>query len=283
MEETQSGEHTSKFCFCDNCTFQQFLYGKVCPKLNTNLELPYLDTKGMSRLEKEILKSSLQEKSTAIRVVFQKLVKATIVSLSGIEPKELSDFLFDIIEYDPRVRKEKSSSPDYLEQLEKADSVRTILRVIRPHYSFFNYEIIRLIIKESDLLTNDGAEKELESYDKKFHDYCKHRVYECPPVYNERLQSHATIHLKWDKGIYDDFTVDGVRVFMFRLIRLLGIKASNFDIVSVNIGCVQILYQLPRYLVSRVFPLTLKQEILLHDELEVTEFYCWDYKYTGKS
>ena len=257
----------------------------MCPKLNTNLELPYLDTKGMSRLEKEILKRSLHEESRDIRVVFPKLVKATIDSLimSGVEPKVLSDFIFDHIEYEPRVKKHKSSLPDYLEQLEKADSVRTILRVIKPHYSFFNYEIIRLIIKKSDLLTNDGAEKELEIYDKKFHDYCKHRVYECPPVYSERLQSHATIHLKWDKSIYDDFTVDGVLDFMFRLIRLLDVNPSNFDIISVDIGCVQILYQLPRYLVSRVFPLTLRQEILLHDELEVTEFYCWDYKYTGKS
>ena len=256
----------------------------MCPKLNTNLGFPYLDTKRMSRLEKEILKSRLQEESRDMLVVFQKLVEATIDSLSGVEPKKLSGFLFGIIEYDPHVRKEKTSSPDYLEQLKKADSVRTILEDnIRPHYSFFNYEIIRLIIKKSDLLTNDGAEKELEIYDKKFHDYCKHRVYECPPVYNERLQTHATIHLKWDKSLDDDFTVDAVRVFMFHLIRLLGIKTFNFDIVSVDIGCVQILYQLPRYLVSRVFPLTLKQEILLHDELEVTEFYCWDYKYTGKS
>ena len=64
----------------------------MCPKLNTNLELPYLDTKGMSRLEKEILKSRLQKESRDILVVFRKLVEATIDSLSGVEPKKTFRF-----------------------------------------------------------------------------------------------------------------------------------------------------------------------------------------------
>ena len=260
----------------------------MCPKLSENLELPYLDTQGLSPGEKDFLKGTLQEELKSIRDEFRELLDATIKSLNDIEPERLADYLQDVIEDEPHVRKEKKPLPDYLEQLEKADSVRKIIkRVIKPHYSFFNYEIIRQIIEKSGLLTGKEALKDaleaLKKYDDKLDKYCKRRVYECPPVFNERTKIHATIHLKWENQIYNQFTLDGIRHFKNRLIRVLEIRQFDIDIVSVDDGCVQMLWQMPHYLVPRVFPLQLKQEVLLHDDLKVTELYCWDYKYTGKN
>ena len=283
VEETQSAAQSSQFCACGSCSFQEFLYGKMCPcKLNRETGLPYLDTERMSRFEKDIFKGRLLNESSDIRRSFDDLVDLTADALEDVKPKRLARFLRNIDE-EPQVRKVTVPTFGYDEQFKKAESVEEIVDIIRPHYSFFNFKVIELIIKSHLIPPEDpkGVRKQLQRYEAKFNEYCKRRVYECPPVYNERNKMSAIVFCKWDTDINEKFTVEGIQVFKAKLVKALEITTLAFDLVSVDIGCVQVLWQIPKHLCQHVFPLRIEQERELQ-KMGLLEFFCWDYKYTGR-
>ena len=258
----------------------------MCPhKLDTQTGLPYLDTGKMSRFEKDIFKGRLLNESSDIRRSFDDLVDLTADALieSDVKPRKLARFLRNIEEEEPQVRKVSVPAFNYSEEFKQAKSVEDILDTIRPHYSFFNFKVIELIIKSNLIPPEDPKEvrKQLQCYEAKFNSYCKRRVYECPPVYNERDKASAIVFCKWDEDINDKFTVKGVQVFKAKLVKALEINTLALDLVSVDVGCVQLVWQIPKHLCQHVFPLCIEQERKLH-EMGLLQLFCWDFKYTGR-
>ena len=229
------------------------------------------------------MKARLLRETNDIKAKFSHLMKLIVKSLKDIQPGELVEFLCICIDEDvPTVRK-TNSVPTF--ELENAKSIREILlKDLRPYYSFFNISIIEHIITESELIPEDDPQnvnKQLQSYKVEFAEYCKRRVYECPPVHNERIQSCAIVHCKLEKDMDDSFTEESILIFKGDLVRIMGLNTCALDLVRVGQGCVELLWQMPKHLSQHIFPLLEGQETKLH-ELGVLEFFCQNYKYTGR-
>ena len=288
IEETPSADQKSNYCACKKCSFQGFLDGKMCPRigdLSTQTGLPFLYTEGMTKHDKDFMKARLLEETSLIKVKFNQLVSLIVKSLKDVQPEGLVEFLYCIDEDVPTVRKTNSVTTFIHDELENAKSIHKILfKCLRPYYSFFNFGIIEQIITESELIPEGdplNVKKQLQSYKVDFAEYCKRRVYECPPLHNERIQSCAIVHCKWEKDMDSNFTEESILIFKANLIRILGLNTCALDLVRVGQGCVELLWQMPKHLSQYIFPLLEGQETKLH-ELGVLEFFCQNYKYTGR-
>ena len=97
----------------------------------------------------------------------------------GITPQILADTLMDLTVYKPG-----SSCHDIIPlfkeeggTLRRAESVRGIFHALRPHMSFFNYEILQFLIKGKG---SDSDKVALCTYLTNFTEFCRRHVFEVP-------------------------------------------------------------------------------------------------------
>ena len=121
----------------------------------------------------------------------------------GITPQDLAYVLLDLMAYKPSSR----TSIPLLEQeknaLMTAQSVQETFNVLRPHMSFFNYEILQFLIQGKGSESDNAA---LAVYMQKFATFCKRHVFEVPQLFNghqienqkvkQRLHIKVTEHFK---------------------------------------------------------------------------------------
>ena len=119
----------------------------------------------------------------------------------GITPQMLTDTLLDLTVYKPG-RSCHDIIPLLKEEggaLVRAQSVRETFHALRPHMSFFNYEILKFLIER------EGSENDkiaLTTFLRDFIDFCKRHVFEVPfTTYSNghHFDSHKTkqrLHIK---------------------------------------------------------------------------------------
>ena len=170
-------------CGCGSCSFSSFIE-KRCPHpVSSQSGLLYLDTSGLKKGERDILIGRLLEESDDMMFAFQRLVSKTCDSLEllGVTPEKLVKSLMVLGALDPVYH--NSNVPlfhERIEELLQAPSVFQVMIKIRDYMSFFNYHVLEHIIIE---LGTESNKAELEKYEHKFKEYCKRRVFECPPKY----------------------------------------------------------------------------------------------------
>ena len=125
----------------------------------------------------------------------------------GITPQMLADALLDLTVYKPG-----SSSHDIIPLLKedggtlmRTQSVRETFHALRPHMSFFNYEILQFLIEAKG---SEDDKVALDKFLKNFKEFCKHHVFEVPfttystghhfgdPKTKQRLHVKVTKHFK---------------------------------------------------------------------------------------
>ena len=117
---------------------------------------------------------------------------------------------------------------------------------------------------------------------KRFNEYSKRRIYECPSVYGSMSKAdHAELVLKLD-SVYEDFTVKELKNFEYRLSRIFCVSPQSvLRLCQVEEGCVQLTFQVPSFVQQEVFPLSTEQEKALVAE-GVIKLTCGDYQFAAK-
>ena len=106
-----------------------------------------------------------------------------------------------------------------------AGTIPKVFIALSNYFSFFNYDIIDLIVTE---LGTKEDEQELQKYKNEFQLYARRRVYECPQFgqfgpMNEI--DHADILVKVDSH-YESYTVQELWGFRKRLSEILNISSA---------------------------------------------------------
>ena len=132
----------------------------------------------------------------------------------GISTLILADTLMDLTVYKPG-----SSCHDIIPLLEeggtlmRAQSVREIFRALRPHMSFFNYEILQFLIEGKG---SEGDKVALATYLSNFMEFCKRHVFEVPfRTYSNghQIESHKikqNLHVKITKHFKAAFLIKNI-------------------------------------------------------------------------
>ena len=124
------------------------------------------------------LQAQLILSADSMRKKFAALLLSVIKSFKqeNVEPRLLTSAVLVLTEYDdpaigkPLLEREK-------EVLVKAQSVDQIFDVLRPHMTFFNYEILEFIIQE---MGSSNDKRNLQKFIQEFRRFCKRSVFEIP-------------------------------------------------------------------------------------------------------
>ena len=265
-------------CGCGGCSFQSFIQDRNCPKpVSTKSGLPYLDTTGLNNDQRDFLIGKLIDESRKMMFRFQRLVSRTIHSLEerGIAPEKVVTCLMTLTALDPVLKDTPQvlSFHELLEKMLESHTVGRVLFAIRDYFSFFNYDIIECIIRETG---SESDKEELKSYEDDLGEYCQRRVFESPPVYgpcNESGDCFVVVK-KEDK---EKITLKELQLFRSRLANILHITRHTLRLVTVREGCMELTFQIPQFVEKRIFPLSENQKVAVKEE-GVKELTCGDYQ-----
>jgi len=233
--------------------------------------LPFLKCDELSQEQVQVLKTTLTRESKNIRKQFQELLNATH---SATKDMPVQEFLVHFMSL--QVSPNKTSGlpfEDRFAEIESAPNVTKIFLILRDYISFFDYDIIEVIIcsvsQESDQLYS-----RLLRYKETFESYCKRRVFECPPqIGSEGTIKQAKFVLKLD-GIADSYmyTLEKLQSFRNQVAEICRVSALALHLQKVEDGCIKVTFLIPSFLKDEMFPLSKDQKQALTD-LGVVEFY----------
>ena len=141
---------------------------------NCEQKFPKLNSEDKAELEAQLILSA-----DSMRKKFASLLLSVVHSLKrqGIDPRELATAILALTEYDdpaigkPLLERDKDA-------LMKAQTVDHAFDVLRPHMTFFNYEILEFLIEE---MGSFNDKHKLQKFLQEFRRFCRRSVFEIPP------------------------------------------------------------------------------------------------------
>ena len=162
---------------------------------------------------------------------------------------------------------------------DRSATVATVWSVIGNYFSFFDYDILEQIV---DCLGTDQDKQNIAKYKDEFAAYAKQRLI-IDPVSSEDNSSdeeNASVLVILD-SFYDVCEIGELKRLQINLSRILNLKEGVLKLCKVKKSCIQLVFEIPDFITSDVFPLSSDQESALR-ELGVTQLDCGDYHFRAK-
>ena len=166
---------------------------------------PTLNSDDKAELEAQLITSA-----ESMKKKFAALLWNTVESFKhqGISPRSLITGVLAVTEYeDPSVGKPLLEQEK--ETLGKAQNVDVIFDILRPHMTFFNYEILEFLIETRGSKDDKQA---LRVYLHDFRDFCRRSVFEVPKSIfdhsTEKAVGQQYFHVKITKGFKSAFLAE---------------------------------------------------------------------------
>ena len=160
-------------------------------------------------------------------------------------------------------------------------TVATVWKVIGNYFSFFDYDILELIV---DNLGTDQDRQNLASYKDEFKAYAKQRLVidltseDSPSTDSENPSNPVLVILD---SSYDVCETEELKRLQINLSKLLNLKEGVLQLRKVRKNCVQLVFELPEFIIGTIFPLSPDQESAL-PKLGVVQLDCGDYHFRAK-
>jgi hypothetical protein len=119
----------------------------------------------------------------------------------GISPRTLARGILLLTQHNDS---DKPLLVRHEKDLKMAESVDDIFDILRPHVTFFNYEILEFLVKE---LGSSEDERKLESFRQEFTNFCRQSVFEIPPTMLGHSKEKAVEQQKFCVKITKEFKV----------------------------------------------------------------------------
>ena len=266
-------------CCCDEkCSIIDIASGKCPGSKSTSTHFPVLAAQRLSKTERNLLCGHVRKQFEEISENFADLVDSIQESLKnrGIKVKELTKklmYLKGFIPHDSEVDGQLLLQ-DRISEMKEAETTDDIFDILNDYCSFFSYKIIKYIVKK---LGTDGDKANLKTYEYNFTEYCRRSVFECPYRICPKKSPHfAELVMKVvSDSMIKPYSMEAIQLFQAEVSSLLYITKYTLKLCSVEEGCLQLKFQIPRFLSSILFPLSADQVKGLKD-LGVTKMACDD-------
>ena len=241
---------------CKQCSLESY-FTLGCPQARFSekhgksftLSYPFLDIKHLSRKDEYLLHKKLKKdftKVTSAFLIFCKHLSESKVLAGAMDKIKASLSFMPIFN---AADKEKFSD---------SASVLQILAVLCiKHASFYNYELIELIINQ---FGSDDDRIELQKYLDEFRMYCSHNVFEVPASVLHPPQSDCSdpqFALKYLIEGYID--LNQVKSVCISVAEILCINSWDLHLLSIEKGCILLRFVLSKGVAWKVLPFTSHQ------------------------
>ena len=246
---------------------------------------PYLKTPELCDQARQNLEGRLFQESFDMDVLFNSFMFDTIESLKrrDVTQKELFKTLMFL--KSPTVQLKESDAKIFAyckKEIRKAESLQDAFEALEPFVSFFNFEIVGLIIQRN------GSQEDkinLQAYKAKFDLFCKRRICECPIELFGKSSNDGQIVVKLDDN-FEEYTLNALKLFRKKLCGIFDISEHELHVLNISDGCVEITFAFASYLEETFFPLSdkLKRNLEKFGVLKVTtKNYEYDFGEKKKS
>ena len=245
--------------YCKLCSLKTY-FTSGCPQAMScdscvkpfSLSFPYLDTKHLSRKDEYLLYKKLKEDFDMIATAFvnlcQKLSESKTLAIMLNKVKTFLSFL-----------------PKFIGTLKEwiivasCESVEQLLGILcRKHASFYNYELIHLIVNEYG---SEDDRTEFEKYLESFRLYCTNSVFEVPYSVLRLPQpdmNDPQFALKYSvEGCID---LNQVKSICLLIADILCINPWDFHLRSIEQGCILLRLVISEGVAWKLLPITLHQQ-----------------------
>ena len=152
-----------------------------------------------------------------------------------------------------------------------AKDVSDVFRAIRPHCSYFNYEILQTLV---EILGSAEDKQRLQKYLTAFKQYCNAMPCAetiCGTAKGSSKRLKLSFKLNYDR---ETLKPDQLRSIKCTIAQHLNIRPSSLYLCTVKEGCVELEFLVPAFLCERIFPLTEAQKEALCREVKALAITC---------
>ena len=264
-------------CGCGIC-----ISGLGCPNpLPSEIKFPLSDKSfgSLDDQEKKEFLFELRRETVQIMKKFYRLASELYNSINrGPRPVTVHDLranLYEIKVYLDRGSKE-SIFDGYKEEFDRAQKMEEIFNVITEICSFLDYDLLE------NLTNTFGTEEDKEriaKYHKDFADYARRRtsIYECPCIEPADYTKWSDVYVKLDSKLEAKLDIEQLREFRHQISEILRINKAAIRFCCAQKGCIELKFQLPKFLEKAVVPLSFEETIQLK-QLGVIYFSTSDYR-----
>ena len=232
----------------------------------------------LSSSEKEELKAMLDDDEEKMKLQFGLMVTKTCDSVEKqTTVVKFAGSILALGAYDPAPEvRDRSLLHEHREEIKGAKTISDIFIILSAYWNYLNYEILKYII---ELYGTSKDIERLEKYNQKLHNFCKRRIFELPETSNEtgNVQNEKQAKFVVKLNVQENITCKEVLQIRRRIAKIFRINVAALTISQMDIGCVQLTFLIPKFVVEEVFPLSSEQISALSKDASVISLECGSY------
>ena len=256
-------------CPCGLCSLESYIEDG-CPTSNSD-SFPFLDITKLDEDDKEDLTQQLSKDTSDMIMCFAKLLDETCVSLEnqGVSVHRVAMRALSLGAYESQTIQKPLLSEDEKE-LRCSKTMDEAFLVLRPHMSFFNFELLKHITDCKGLCSDNDRER-MDEYISKFDAFCKRKVFEVSPgavgqttsnLKKRKRKAFAVLMTKHEAEPNLVF----VNAAKQKIANLLKLKPSTLHLHRIDEGSIMLVFSVPNFVAKKLFPLKLSTVAKLKDE-----------------
>ena len=125
---------------------------------------------------------------------------------------------------------------------------------------------------------DDSDEKRLQNYKEALQRFCKRRIFELPlPESGNGTDNKKQKKLCVKLNIREDARAEQMFLIKRKVAEILQLNPATLQIYSVDEGCVQLIFLIPKFVAQEIFPLSDEQATALSKGVAVMRLECGHY------
>ena len=236
----------------------------------------------LSSTEKEELKAQLNDDVKKMKLLFGGLVTKTRDSVEKrISAGKLAGSILALGAFEPAIgERDRRLLDEHREEIKSAKSVSEIFNILCAYWNYLDYDILVYIIDYYGTHGDDSDEKRLQNYKEALQSFCKRRIFELPLPEN----GNGADHKKQEKvsvklNIPEDTRAEQMFLIKRKVAEILQLNPATLQIYSVDEGCVQLIFLIPKFVAREIFPLSDEQKSALSKDASVMRLECGHYEF----
>lgn len=239
--------------YCGLCSIDKFFSTIGCPKASSEQSrFPYLDFRQLKHNEKLNLEERLISDTKQMILRFGRLTRSAKRSFekNGVSVEDVAGSVLCLGAFESDVG-QKPLLQEHQSLITNANSLARIFLILTKYTSFFNYEIIQLLIED---LGTDEDKTRMKEYEAAFFEFCQRSVFEIPPhIYGQTLthgKEHNVIVFKYTPSVAT--TLQAVRAIRSEIAKVLGLQPFSMQLCCVKKGCLELHFLIPAFMTDYV-------------------------------
>ena len=216
----------------------------------TKSDFPFLDLGSLNEDQKIDLEQRLRADTKRMKINFSNFTVAIRDSLeSRIALDKIKDTILSLDAFTDGIGT-TVLDPQDVQDIKRAETVSAVFIILRKYISFFNYDIIVILISQYG--TEEDKTK-LQDYLREFKDFCKRNIYEVPSnAYSNSSRPEAkNIVVKCTDHVT---SVQNVRQMKEQVADIMGLKYSALQLHTIWKGCFELHFFISAATATRLFP-----------------------------